>query len=557
MNLDDWDRLNLACDDVLELPEQIADQLYPTVFTNPDIPKDWKTQLEEKPEAERKDTLEGLIWDDFAQKYSINARGIEWFYEDYGYGLKKFDIAPPAVIVPSTKHYSWPKAAAMLGMGHGTPLSENDLKELDNFKEKALNQGFLNVFVDKHGRMKTGLLEDVLGNCQSCRKPVVLLVTVLGSTEESAVDPLDEILEIRKSMRNKGFDFNIHADAAWGGYLLSTLRDPFDMPWPTELPTAAKKAPHSDRGMDTEIQLKGEVKRAMLSICEADSVTIDPHKWGYAPYAAGSHSYRNGKIVNLVTFGAPYIGSDTDLALGIGESGVEGSKPGAAAAGVFLSHLVIRPNKEGYGKIINQSLLNARMFYIYVAAMKQPGDLFDVVMFNELPDEYDSMPALDYIDETFLQDKPLKEILDDKSVPGPMDFVNKVGPDQTIVDYIFKKPGDGSLEELQKLNNEIFTKVYPEIGEDGTLIPAEEYPVFLSMTTFHRADYGDDFMNDLARRLDLAEPGTADAIPCMRSVVMDPWAVETKYGGKEHYNFFREIFIPQLRDIVNKCIEDE
>lgn len=557
LTMEDWHRLNLAADTILEIPNRMAKALLPSVFTDPHSPEDWKTKLQDTSEDERESTLEGLVWADLTSKYSVNALGVDWFYDDCGYGLT--GIRPPVVIVPSTKHYSWPKAASLLGLGHGTPLTEAELSDPAEFSRKAINQRFLNVFVDAQGRMKTSLLETVLKNCEACRKPVLMVVAVQGSTEESAVDPLHDIISLRKDFRKTGFDFNIHADAAWGGYLLSVLRDPFDMPWPSELPLRENELQDiRDPGIHMEIKLKEDVTRAMLSICEADSVTIDPHKWGYVPYAAGSLSYRNGKIVNLVTFGAPYIGSDNSMAEGIGESGVEGSKPGAAAAGVFLSHHVIRPNKEGYGKIINQSLLNARMFYIYVAAMKReddPGkeikDKFQVVPFNALPAEFGGKPVLDYIRDTFYRDRPLKDILSD---PRAMNFVNSVGPDQTIVDYIFKIPCNDSLADLRTLSNDIFDKVYPKI-RDGKLTPAHETPVFLSMTTFHRDDYGDEFMNDLALRLGLKYPETADKIPCMRSVVMDPWAVETQSAGKNHLNFFKDIFIPELRDIVNSCIK--
>ena len=542
MKLDNWARLNLSCDTILEIPGQLAASLYASYPSNPAIPDDWKAQLDETPESERKTKLEGLIWNDLSQKYTVNALGIDWFYSEHGYNLQKDGIHLPAVIVPSTKHYSWPKAASLLGLGHGTPLTEDELSDPEVFRNKAVDQSFLNVFVDAQGRMKIDLLKKVLDNCEACRKPVLLVVAVEGSTEESAVDPLDKIVMHRDDMRKRGGDFNLHADAAWGGYMLSMLREPFDMPWPSELPLRANdSASFKDSGIDMEMEIKASVRNAMLSIHKADSVTIDPHKWGYVPYAAGSLSYRNGKIVNLVTFGAPYIG--TDMAEGIGESGVEGSKPGAAAAGVFLSHHVIRPNKEGYGKIINQSLLNARMFYLYITGMEAPGDEFTVLPFNPLPPEYDKQ----YVRSTFYQDKPLREILRD---PKAMRLVNTCGPDQTIVDYIFNVPGNKALSVVKNLNNKIFDRVYPKV-RDGVLEPADKYKVFLSMTTFQRADYGDDFMNSLAKRLGLTSPETCDQIPCMRSVVMDPWVVETKQPGEPACNFFKDRFIPELRAIVN------
>lgn len=40
----------------------------------------------------------------------------------------------------------------------------------------------------------------------------------------------------------------------------------------------------------------------------------------------------------------------------VGVYGIEGSKPGAAAAGVYLSHRVIRTDETGYGKILGKCI---------------------------------------------------------------------------------------------------------------------------------------------------------------------------------------------------------
>ena len=71
----------------------------------------------------------------------------------------------------------------------------------------------------------------------------------------------------------------------------------------------------------------------------ADTVTSDPHKTGYVPYPAGGLSYRNGTMKNFVRLAAPEVfHSEDDLNVGV--NGLEGSKPGAAGAGVLLSHRV-------------------------------------------------------------------------------------------------------------------------------------------------------------------------------------------------------------------------
>ena len=74
------------------------------------------------------------------------------------------------------------------------------------------------------------------------------------------------------------------------------------------------------------------VHAAIGALARMDSVTIDPHKAGYIPYAAGGLCYRNQAQRNLVAFQAPEVYHGESLDANMGIYGVEGSKPGAAAA---------------------------------------------------------------------------------------------------------------------------------------------------------------------------------------------------------------------------------
>lgn len=49
------------------------------------------------------------------------------------------------------------------------------------------------------------------------QQAVYAIVAVIGSTEEGAVDPLDEMVALRSALQEEGMSFVIHADAAWGG----------------------------------------------------------------------------------------------------------------------------------------------------------------------------------------------------------------------------------------------------------------------------------------------------------------------------------------------------
>ena len=70
-----------------------------------------------------------------------------------------------------------------------------------------------------------------------------------------------------------------------------------------------------------------------------DTITIDPHKAGYYVYPSGALCYRNGSMRGFITLAAPEVyHGDNDPSVGV--FGIEGSKPGAAATSVFLSHKV-------------------------------------------------------------------------------------------------------------------------------------------------------------------------------------------------------------------------
>ena len=45
----------------------------------------------------------------------------------------------------------------------------------------------------------------------------------------------------------------------------------------------------------------------MKMVPYADSITLDPHKAGYIPFAAGTILYRNQYLKDQINFNAPYM----------------------------------------------------------------------------------------------------------------------------------------------------------------------------------------------------------------------------------------------------------
>lgn len=75
----------------------------------------------------------------------------------------------------------------------------------------------VDIPVDNNAHVRIDLLRQALEDSLQKKQAIYAVVAVIGSTEEGAVDPLDEIVKLRDEYQAKGLSFVVHADAAWGG----------------------------------------------------------------------------------------------------------------------------------------------------------------------------------------------------------------------------------------------------------------------------------------------------------------------------------------------------
>lgn len=205
--------------------------------------------------------------------------------------------------------------------------------------------------------MDIGHLRELLEDRLARKQAVYAVVAIIGSTEEGAVDPLDEMIAIRDEFRGRGLNFIVHADGAWGGYFASMIRDPP----PGFVSNRDVDDVDTEAGRDfvPTVTLRDSTVAQFRALEHADSITIDPHKAGYIPYPAGGLCYRDGRMRYLLTWTAPYL-HDSDEGESIGIYGVEGSKPGAPAAAVYLHHAVVGLHKEGHGGLLGEVSFTCR-----------------------------------------------------------------------------------------------------------------------------------------------------------------------------------------------------
>ena len=216
-----------------------------------------------------------------------------------------------------------------------------------------------------------------LEECLEKKIPVLGVTAVFGTTQEGAVDDLREILDIRHEFINRGLTFYIHVDGAWGGYFASCIydQDQRRISRPTIRPRSVPAKTAGPGGINLrrnasfltkqqsvvylDSSLSSHFTAQLECLKDANSITLDPHKSGFCPYPAGGLLYRNGNIRNFLAQGAAYISHGQGKNEEINLFGIDGSKPGAASAGVWLSHKVTGLNADGYGLLLRQSSFSA------------------------------------------------------------------------------------------------------------------------------------------------------------------------------------------------------
>jgi len=302
----DWQAFNLPADQSISLLEN------------------WQTWLDAQSSRDR------AHWQTRLQSQRVEQLGLVDFFDAHP------ELSMPLVLAPVTAHYSWSKGLKMLGMGR------NQLRLLPT-------QGM---------RLDPQSLYHTLETSVRERQSILACVAILGSTEYGTIDPVDEVLHAREHVRGQGLDFNIHVDAAWGGYLTTMFRrEDGELLAYEEVVSDCNTFPSMD------------VYRAFSALCHTDSVTVDPHKLGYIPFGAGAFVCRDHRAMALLAERADYVFHRTTERnyfaryRNLGQYIPEGSKPGAAAAAVYVTHRVLPLDHANFGRIPRATVQAAKAFH--------------------------------------------------------------------------------------------------------------------------------------------------------------------------------------------------
>ncbi len=410
----------------------------------------------------------------------------------------------PVIFVSPSAHYSVKKAANILGYG-----------------ERAVRL----IDVDHRFRINCGKLRDELLNLAE-DEYVAAVIAITGTTEEGAIDPVHEIVSLRKELsKTQNRSFWLHIDAAWGGYI-RTLFCGYDVKNPDSIKEYQERINKNMVGSTSEDiwQHDPNVYRSWMAFPESDSVTIDPHKLGYTPYPAGIVSFKHSVVVEHIKQEAPYIfyGEEVieyDKAPEINEVGsyiLEGSKPGAAAASCYLAHKTIPLNIIGHGKIIKSSLQSTvRLQTLF------EGHLADF-------DEYAAKAAMKM------------RIEDIKCSGRKFTFIPLHKADSNLICFVMRPvlengqvDGTMSLEEANKFNDGIYCRM--AIEKIDAPRSSNKYDYYVSKTMFFDSLYSYDSIKEVLTRLKVTrEEYKKHGLFVLRTTIMNPFYPMAKEMGQDY-----------------------
>lgn len=363
----------------------------------------------------------------------------------------------PVLIVPESHHYCFNKAVDLLGIGQAS---------------------IRRVKVDSDFRMDVDSLKEQIEEAEASGKSILAVVAVTGTTEEGAIDPLDQIVAFRDERVKQGKPgFWLHADGAYGGYLRCMM-----IPERIGLGQPVAKAILDGEEIDIELDLpENQACDALGALGKCDSITVDPHKLGYIPYPAGVISFKDARMKPLVRQVAPYL-QDTATTFEqeltseqVGMYSLEGSKPGATAASVWLSHKCIPLDTSGHGVIMRDTIRNACKLH---ALLKM-----------DLGKRTQALALCP--------------------------------PGSNIVCYAFRPKENSTLREINELNRALYQRF--SLGE-GSASNVYAQSFYVSRTTLEPQQYASATVQQFLERLGVTtDEYECDGIFLLRSVLMNPW----------------------------------
>ena len=227
------------------------------------------------------------------------------------------------LLVPAHKHYSWVKGAHVFGI-----------------------KNYWAIPLDDDGHLDTAALAGLIDKANAENRAIIGVISVLGTTEMGLLDPIHKVQAVLDGKKTLGQAIWHHIDAAYGAFFRTVIGD------------------------DDDVQsvLSQSAVAALKAVPLADSITLDPHKLGYVPYASGVFLCRAREDYTRVAFGAPYVNFSEQTDKGLFT--LEGSRSATGAAATWMTARAIGFDQKGYGRIISRTIRIRRELEIALAALE-------------------------------------------------------------------------------------------------------------------------------------------------------------------------------------------
>lgn len=281
-----------------------------------------------------------------------------------------------------------------------------------------------------------------------------------------------------------------------------------------------------------------EIVSSYLAFKYADSITTDPHKLGYIPYPNGIIAFKNDRIRHFITQDAPYITSSNHNALlhnpplhvkeidfnhltnsnlpyenykiaidAFAPFILEGSKPGAAAASLWLSNKCIPLNRKAHGSIIKNTLLATRELYEWLISWEK------IINFVGEDISYNFLP------------------------------VSPIYPDLNVIVFTIKVKNISTIACMNKFASLVYER-YSIQAELGDKNHSYSQPFFLSKTTFTNPNYSYNAFEDFFKKNNIRNSKKdydKHGVLVLRATLMNPYIYP--YKKERNLNLIREFII--------------
>jgi tyrosine decarboxylase/aspartate 1-decarboxylase len=235
------------------------------------------------------------------------------------------EIDKYSVVTSVFTHYSIRKAVWVLRMGRDCwkkcdkcSFFRTPVKHF--YEESSRGEGVALVGTDDAGRVLISKIEEKVREKYLKGVTRFIIVVSEGNIMTGAIDDSEAVGGLIKKLKQEleNAKFYLHVDAAFGGFVVPFL--------------------YPDR-------------KFSFFVPEVDSVGLDPHKMGMAPYPAGAFLYRKDSR-NF----RKYLGVQMGYVPGETDGTLCGSRSGASAAACYA--LMKVKGYEGYKKVINSCMRN-------------------------------------------------------------------------------------------------------------------------------------------------------------------------------------------------------